>query len=78
MGAVFIERIADLEQELEDVAMDMAVLEQREFSGWSANDAARYASLEQRARELDEVLQDVWAEGGGNRAMRERLQGGAR
>lgn len=78
MGAVFIERIADLEQELEDVAMDMAFLEQREFSGWSANDAARYASLEQRARELDEVLQDVWAEGGGNRAMRERLQGGAR
>lgn len=72
-----LERIADLEQELEDVAMDMAVLEQREFSGWSANDAARYASLEQRARELDEVLQDVWAEGGGNRAMRERLQGGA-
>ena len=78
MGAFFIERIADLEQELEDVAMDMAVLEQREFTGWSANDAARYASLEQRARELDEVLQDVWAEGGGNRAMRERLQGGAR
>ena len=78
MGAFFIERIADLEQELEDVAMDMAVLEQREFSGWSAGDAARYASLEQRARELDEVLQDVWAEGGGNRAMRERLQGGAR
>ena len=77
MGAFFIERIADLEQELEDVAMDMAVLEQREFSGWSAGDAARYASLEQRARELDEVLQDVWAEGGGNRAMRERLQGGA-
>lgn len=78
MGAFFIERIADLEQELEDVALDMAVLEQREFSGWSAGDAARYASLEQRARELDEVLQDVWAEGGGNRAMRERLQGGAR
>ena len=78
MGAFFIERIADLEQELEDVAMDMAVLEQREFSGWSANDAARYASLEQRARELDEVLQDVWAEGGGNRAWRERLQGAAR
>ena len=71
-------RIADLEQELEDVAMDMAILEQREFTGWSANDAARYASLEQRARELDEVLQDVWAEGGGNRAMRERLQGAAR
>ena len=73
-----LERIADLEQELEDVAMDMAVLEQREFSGWSVNDAARYASLEHRARELDLVLQDVWAEGGGNRAMRERLQGGAR
>ena len=73
-----LERVADLEQELEDVAMDMAVLEQREFSGWSVNAAARYASLEQRARELDLVLQDVWAEGGGNRAMRERLQGGAR
>ena len=78
MGAFFIERIADLEQELEDVAMDMADLEMREVEGWSVNDAARYASLEQRARELDEVLQDVWAEGGGNRAMRERLQGGAR
>ena len=71
-------RIVDLEQELEDVAMAMAELEMREVEGWSANDAARYASLEQRARELDEVLQDVWAEGGGNRAMRERLQGAAR
>lgn len=78
MGAFFIERVADLEQELEDVAMDMAVLEQREFSGWSANDAARYASLEQRARELDYLLEELWADGGGNVAMRERLSGGAR
>lgn len=75
---MLLDRLADLEQELEQVSMDMLVLEQREHSGWSVNDAARYASLEQRARELDYLLEDLWADGGGNVAMRERLSGGAR
>jgi hypothetical protein len=73
-----LERVADLEAELEEACMAMAFLEEKPEELWTDGERARYASWEQRAMEIDRLLVEVWSEHGGNVARFETLSGGAR